>query len=130
MLKTWKTCNFFSKHYEAKSYRIPGMAQLSKHFSKWQKCQKIKPDTKVSEAVCRCDWHNVRSYLFFLTCEHFGLSVQGPLHCELVYLSFTIPMVIEIFRWTLGLFRSGRLCDLWLVRLLAEIHSVAKMLAT
>ncbi len=35
------------------------------------KTQKIEPDpnffwrTKVSEAVCKCDWHNVRSYLFF-----------------------------------------------------------------
>ncbi len=35
------------------------------------KTQKIEPDlnffrwTKVSEAVCRRDWHNVRSYLFF-----------------------------------------------------------------
>ncbi len=32
---------------------------------------------KVSEAVCKCDWLNVRSY-FFLMCEHFGLSVQRP----------------------------------------------------
>ncbi len=37
------------------------------------KTKKIKPDpiflyiwwTNVSEAVCKCDWHNVRSYLFF-----------------------------------------------------------------
>ncbi len=35
------------------------------------KTQKIKPDknffwrTKVSEAVCKRDWHNVMSYLFF-----------------------------------------------------------------
>ncbi len=35
------------------------------------KTQKIKPDpnffwwTNVSEAVCKRDWHNVRSYLFF-----------------------------------------------------------------
>ncbi len=35
------------------------------------KTQKIEPDpkffwrTKVSEAVCKRDWHNVRSYLFF-----------------------------------------------------------------
>ncbi len=35
------------------------------------KTQKIKPDpnffwrTKVSEAVCKRDWHNERSYLFF-----------------------------------------------------------------
>ncbi len=33
--------------------------------------------TKVSEAVCKCDWHNVRSNLF-LMCENFGLGVQWP----------------------------------------------------
>ncbi len=42
-----------------------------------EKTKKIEPDpkkishTKVSEAVCKRDWHNVRSYLFF--------SVQRPL---------------------------------------------------
>ncbi len=36
--------------------------------------------TKVSEAVCKRDWHNVRSYLFFnvrkFLNENFGLSVK------------------------------------------------------
>ncbi len=36
------------------------------------KTQKIEPDPnffmtdKISEAVCKRDWHNVRSYLFFI----------------------------------------------------------------
>ncbi len=49
------------------------------------KTQKIEPDpilfwwTKVSEAVCKRDWHNVRSYLFFnISDENFRLSVQRP----------------------------------------------------
>ncbi len=37
--------------------------------------------TKVSEAVCKRDWHNVRSYLFFnvqnFLNENFGLSVKS-----------------------------------------------------
>ncbi len=42
-----------------------------------EKTQKIKPDpnflwrTKVSEAVCKHDWHNMRLYFFF-KCERFG----------------------------------------------------------
>ncbi len=51
------------------------------------KTQKIEPDpnflwqTKVSEAVCKRDWHNVNSYLFFnkISDENFGLGVQWPL---------------------------------------------------
>ncbi len=53
-----------------------GGSELSKHLSKcllrMRKTQKIEPDPhfflwwmKVSEAVCKCDWHSVRSYLFF-----------------------------------------------------------------
>ncbi len=52
-----------------------GGSELSKHLSKcllrMRKTQKIEPDpnclcwTKVLEAVCKCDWHNMRSYLFF-----------------------------------------------------------------
>ncbi len=29
------------------------------------KTQKIEPDPIFPEAVCKRDWHNVRSYLFF-----------------------------------------------------------------
>ncbi len=50
------------------------------------KTQKIEPDpnlfwrTKVSEAVCKRDWHNVRSYLFFNVRKFLSvLSVQRPL---------------------------------------------------
>ncbi len=51
------------------------------------KTQKIEPDpnffwrTKVSEAVCKRDWHNMRSYLFFNVRKFrtkFRLSVQRP----------------------------------------------------
>ncbi len=43
------------------------------------KTQKIEPDPnffmtdKISEAVCKRDWHNVRSYLFFYLINFGGL---------------------------------------------------------
>ncbi len=50
------------------------------------KTQKIKPDqnkflwwTKVSEAVCKRDWHNVRLYLFFDVRKFQMKIVQWPL---------------------------------------------------
>ncbi len=40
--------------------------------------------TKVSEAVCKRHWHNMRSYLFS-TCENFGHSVQWPLSLQCLF---------------------------------------------
>ncbi len=52
--------------------RLYGGSELSKRLSKCEKCKtKIEPiqiflwRMKISEAVCKCDWHNVRSCLFF-----------------------------------------------------------------
>ncbi len=51
-------------------FRIPHPIQMHTTDAK---TQKIKPDpnffwrTKISEAVCKRDWQNVRSYLFFVT---------------------------------------------------------------
>ncbi len=68
--------------------RLYGGSEPSKHLSKcllW--CEKLNKSNliwiflwrlKISEAVCKRDWHNVRSYLFSM-CKNFGLSVQWPL---------------------------------------------------
>ncbi len=46
------------------------------------KTQKIEPDpnffwrTKVSEAVCKRDWHNVRSYFFFYVRKFWTLCAE------------------------------------------------------
>ncbi len=55
--------------------RLYGGSELSKRFSKcllWmRKTQQIEPGpnfflwTKISETVCKHDWHNLRLYLFF-----------------------------------------------------------------
>ncbi len=53
-------------HFFSYSYSFP----IKMHATD-VKTQKIEPDpnlfwrTKVSEALCKRDWHNVRSYLFF-----------------------------------------------------------------
>ncbi len=74
-----------------------GCSELSKCLLRMWKMQKIEPDpnlwrTKVSEAVCKRDWRNVRSYLFFLTCDNFRLNcamtfalkhIEHPVWCLL-----------------------------------------------
>ncbi len=54
-------------------FRLTCLLQMLKH----RKSNLCLWWTKVSEAVCKCDWHNVRSYLFS-TCENFRLGVQWP----------------------------------------------------
>ncbi len=55
------------------------------------KTQKIEPDPnflwrmKVLEAVCKRDWHNVRSYLFFYVRE-FQTQCAMALREEVIYI--------------------------------------------
>ncbi len=47
------------------------LAMDAKNAKKSNPIQNFLWRTKISEAVCKRDWHNVRSYLFSM-CEHFG----------------------------------------------------------
>lgn len=49
--------------------RLYGGSEMSKHLSKCLSYGCEKHDPKVSEEVCKRDWHNGKSYLF-LTCEN------------------------------------------------------------
>ncbi len=58
------------------------------------KTQKIEPDpnffwqTKVSEAVCKRDWHNVRSYLFF-NVRKFRTKISDSVFRDLSWMNVT-----------------------------------------
>ncbi len=45
--------------------RFYGGSELSKHLSKCLPRMRKRKKSKISEAACKRDWHNVRSYLFF-----------------------------------------------------------------
>ncbi len=59
--------------------RLYVASKLSKHLSKCLPRMRefFLRRMKISEAVCKCDWHNVRSYLFFNVRT---FHVQWPLH--------------------------------------------------
>ncbi len=67
------------------------------------KTQKIEPDpnflwwTNVSEAVCKRDWHNVRSYLFFTSqCAMTLTHVRHETWCHLVICFIDTPWRVSM----------------------------------
>ncbi len=103
--------------------RLYGGSELSKHLSKCLlRMQKIErhPNffcrTKISETVCKRDWHNVRMYLFFnvrtfrmkICAMTFTPKISCLSECYLLFLCNYLYNLLAISEWKLS---TPKLCS-------------------